>query len=105
MGGPLRPSVRRAGGISLSVGLGLAFALGPAAAWLGDLPWFGLPIALAATPSPSPPLGDPRSPGQGPGFVGEPLLAIGLVLLIALLSVLVTAAYVRLSPGDRGRRR
>lgn len=104
MAGLLERLMRRSIGIAVSIGAGLAVVLGPAAR-LCDLPWFGAPLALAATPSPSPPLGDPRSPGQGPGFVGEPLLAIGLVLLVALCTVLVTVAYVRLSPGDRNRSR
>ncbi len=60
-------------------------------------------LALAASPSPTtgPAAGDPRSAGQGPGLVGDPLLAIGLVLLVAIASLGVTLAYVRLT-ADRG---
>ncbi|HWP63838.1 MAG TPA: hypothetical protein VNO86_10235 [Candidatus Binatia bacterium] len=61
---------------------------------------FGATVVRAASPTPSPPAGDPRSPGQGPGFVGEPLVAIGLVLLVGILAVAVTLLYVRLVPGD-----
>lgn len=58
----------------------------------------GLPsLALAATPSPAPPAGDPRSGGEGPGFVGDPATAILLVLAIGLGSAVVTAVYVRLT--------
>jgi hypothetical protein len=56
-------------------------------------------MALAASPSstPAPAAGDPRSAGQGPGLVGDPLLAIGLVLLVAVASLILTLAYVRLT--------
>lgn len=60
-------------------------------------------VALAAEPAASPGVGgDPRSPGQGPGLVGDPLFAIGAVVLVALLSVVLTLGYVRLT-GDRDR--
>ena len=53
---------------------------------------------IAAEPAASPGTGgDPRSPGQGPGLVGDPLFAIGAVVLVALTSVVVTLAYVRLT--------
>lgn len=60
---------------------------------------------IAAEPAASPGTGgDPRSPGQGPGLVGDPLFAIGVVVLVALTSVVVTFAYVRLtSSGSSGR--
>jgi len=60
-------------------------------------------VALAAEPAASPGVGgDPRSPGQGPGLVGDPLFAIGAVLLVAVLSVVLTLGYVRLT-ADRDR--
>jgi hypothetical protein len=53
---------------------------------------------VAAEPAASPGTGgDPRSPGQGPGLVGDPLFAIGAVLLVAITSVVLTLAYVRLT--------
>ena len=59
-------------------------------------------IALAGSPSPTTAAaGDPRSSGQGPGLVGDPLAAIVLVAAIALASVIVTLAYVRLTGGTR----
>jgi hypothetical protein len=52
--------------------------------------------ALAASPGPTPGAGgDPRSSGQGPGLVGDPLFAVGLVVALAVLSLVVTLAYVR----------
>jgi hypothetical protein len=57
------------------------------------------PVAAAATPSPG--VGDPRSSGEGPGLVGEPLFAIGAVAGIALISLLATLAYVRFTAGSR----
>lgn len=57
---------------------------------------------LAASPEPSGVVGgDPRSSGQGPGLVGDPLTAIVLVLLIGIGTAVITTLYVRLT----GRRR
>ncbi|MBA2700295.1 MAG: hypothetical protein H0U58_01165, partial [Chloroflexi bacterium] len=60
-------------------------------------------VALAASPAATAGAagGDPRSSGQGPGLVGEPLLAIGLVLAIGAGTALATLAYVRLTGGRR----
>ncbi len=59
-------------------------------------------IALAASPSPSTGSGgDPRSSGQGPGLVGDPVFALVAVAAIGLGSFLLTVAYVRLT-GRRG---
>ena len=58
--------------------------------------------ALAASPTPSAAVGgDPRSSGQGPGLVGDPLSAVGLMLAIGLGAVLLTTLYVRLTGGRR----
>jgi hypothetical protein len=62
------------------------------------LSWLGagaLPL-LAATPSPATG-GDPRSPGEGPGLVGDPVLAIAIVAAIAVGSVALTLLYLRLT--------
>lgn len=59
-------------------------------------------IAFGASPSPSTGAGgDPRSSGQGPGLVGDPVFAVLAVAAIGLASLAVTLAYVRLT----GRRR
>ncbi len=62
-----------------------------------------LPAAvLAATPTPSQPgVGDPRSSGQGPGLVGDPLSAILVVAAVAILSVGATLLYIRATGGSR----
>lgn len=54
---------------------------------------------LAASPSGSavPAGGDPRSPGEGAGLVGDPLFAIATVLVIGVASLVVTYLYVRLT--------
>ena len=63
------------------------------------------PVAFAASPLPTGDLStDTRSAGQGPGLVGDPLLAIGLVIGIAVAAVLLTTAYVRLTGGSRDSR-
>ena len=62
-------------------------------------------IAAAASPAPSGIGGDTRSPGEGPGLVGAPFLAIGGVILLGLLTAALTVVYLRLSggtPADRG---
>ena len=53
--------------------------------------------ALAASPSPEPIGGDPRSSGQGPGLVGDPLFAVVAVVTIGVVSLVATLAYVRLT--------
>jgi hypothetical protein len=62
-----------------------------------------LPAAVhAATPAPSQPgVGDPRSSGQGPGLVGDPLSAILVVAAVAILSVGATLLYIRATGGRR----
>jgi hypothetical protein len=62
------------------------------------------PPVAGASPTPGTG-GDPRSSGEGPGLVGQPLLALGIVGAIAILSVLATLLYVRLSAGAAGQRR
>jgi hypothetical protein len=58
---------------------------------------------LAASPSPTgAAVGDPRTTGVGPGLVGDPLFAIGVVALVAVGSLLATLAYVRATGGRRG---
>ncbi len=62
-----------------------------------------LPV-LAAEPDATPGTGgDPRSPGQGPGLVGDPLFALGVVVIVALVSVVLTLAYVRATAPGRAR--
>ena len=69
----------------------------------GPLVWIVLahPL-LAASPSPGAPGGDPRSSGQGPGLVGDPLVALLAVLGIGVGAMVLTMAYVRLT-APRGR--
>ena len=58
--------------------------------------------ALAAEPSPSAGAGgDPRSSGQGPGLVGQPGVAIAIVVGIGVLAVGATLVYVRATGGPR----
>ena len=76
------------------IGAGLWFALWLAAVVVGPV--------LAASPAPSDAIGgDPRSPGQGPGLVGDPITAVLIVVAIGLLAVGLTLVYVRLPGGRR----
>ena len=84
------------------------FLLG-AALLAAGLAWAGLgafvaaivPVALAASPSPAPG-GDPRSSGEGPGLVGEPGLALLAVAGIAVVAIVLTRLYVRLTDPAQG---
>jgi hypothetical protein len=52
----------------------------------------------AATPGATRAVGnDPRSSGEGPGLVGDPLFAIGLVVLIGVAALVVTVGWVRVT--------
>jgi len=65
--------------------------------------WLALTIPLvAASPSPTAGSGgDPRSSGQGPGLVGDPLIALLVVVAIGLGALVLTLAYIRVT-GPRG---
>ncbi len=91
--GPRRPLVAA---LAFAIGLvsltaGLAWALVDAATG----------TALAASPTPAAGGGDPRSDGQGPGLVGDPVAAILIMLAIGLGSAILTLAYLRLTGGRR----
>ncbi len=89
-GGRGRPALA---GALLILGAGL-LALG--IAW-GAVDAVG--IVRGSSPTPSPVAGDTRSAGEGPGFVGAPLLAIGGVLAIGLGTAALTVLFVRLTGG------
>jgi hypothetical protein len=58
-------------------------------------------VVLGAEPTPGGGAGDPRSPGQGPGLVGDPGFAIAVLVFVAVASVVATLIYLRLSsPAD-----
>jgi len=59
-------------------------------------------VAVAASPTPGPLVGDPRSSGQGPGLVGDPAFALLAVLMIGLVTVVATLLYVRATARGRG---
>jgi hypothetical protein len=72
------------------IGVGVAAT----AAWL-----FLAAVVLADSPAPSQAVsGDPRA-GQAAGFVGNPALAIAIVVLVVVTSVAVTLAWVRATGG------
>jgi hypothetical protein len=73
-----------------------AAVLAGSAAWLA-----GAASALADSPAPSQAtIGDPRA-GQSAGFVGDPGLAIAIVVLLAVVSILATLAWIRATGGPR----
>jgi hypothetical protein len=65
----------------------------------------GLQVVLAASPEPSAPGGDTRSPGEGPGLVGAPFLAVGGVVALGLLAAGATLLFLRLTNGSGEARR
>ena len=69
------------------------------------LAWLALAVpALAASPTPTAGAGgDPRSSGQGPGLVGDPLFAVVAVVAIGVAALVLTLAYVRLTDRRRAR--
>lgn len=79
---------------ALAVFAGIIWAL--AELWLASVA-----TALAASPTPTPAAGDPRSAGEGPGIVGEPLVAIAVVLAVGVVAALITMAWTRARPGPR----
>lgn len=69
-----------------------------AAATAVALAWLSVAMTtLAASPTPGPVGGDPRSSGQGPGLVGDPAFALLAVVAIGLGSAIATLVYVRLT--------
>lgn len=77
---------------------GATGSAGSARSAAAALVWLAMTMTtMAASPSPGTEGGDPRSSGQGPGLVGDPAFALIAVLLIGLISVLATLAYVRLT--------
>jgi hypothetical protein len=91
-GGNTRP---RLVAVCFVVGVAL---LAAGVAWAGLSAVLGaiVPVARAASPSPGTG-GDPRSSGEGPGLVGEPLIALLTVLAIAIIAVVLTTLYVRVT--------
>jgi hypothetical protein len=76
----------------------LARAILATVAWLATAA-----VVAAATPVPSAAAGgDPRSAGQGPGLVGDPVFALLGVLAIGLGALVLTLAYLRLTAPRRG---
>ncbi len=66
---------------------------------LGMMGWLCLVgVAAAASPNPTGGTGgDPRSSGQGPGLVGDPLFALIVVLAIGLGALVLTLGYIRMT--------
>jgi hypothetical protein len=98
------------GGAAGRARIALACFVGGAVLLALALAWFlaesilvgGAATALAASPGATVrPGSDTRTTGGGPGLVGDPALAVLGVLAIALLSLLATLAYVRLTGGRR----
>jgi len=75
----------------------------PAVAGFVAAPDWLVAAALAASPEASAAEGgDPRSNGQGPGLVGTPGLAILGVAVIAILAIVATTVYVRVTAPSTG---
>jgi hypothetical protein len=88
------PRRRAAAARAAALGAGVSVALG----WL----LAAASVALAASPEPSQGAGgDPRSSGQGPGLVGDPLFAVMVVVVIGVIALAATLLYVRATGGAR----
>jgi len=90
----------RAAIVCLALGAGLLLV---AVLWgLYDWLFRNAVAVLAATAEPSlRPGSDTRTTGGGPGLVGDPALALLVVVGIAALSVVATLVYVRSTGGPR----
>ena len=98
-GGALRRA--RAAAACLAIGGGL---LAVGVAWLIVATWITPAAALAASPQPSIlPGSDTRSSGQGPGLVGDPALALLGVFAVAVVAIVATLLYVRLTAPAKER--
>ncbi|CAN5861418.1 hypothetical protein BH24CHL6_BH24CHL6_08990 [soil metagenome] len=77
---------------------------------LTDRPWvvalaggvlISIPLAGSATAAEHSPILidplDPRAEGEGPGLVGDPLLALAFVLALGLLAAAAAVLFVRLT--------
>lgn len=83
------------------LGLALVLLLLPA---VGPMGGPGLVAAASPDGTPGPGgAGDPRSEGEGPGLVGDPLFALALVIGIGIAAAGLTAIYVRATGGRRAR--
>jgi len=90
--------------LALTCLIGGALLLGLALLWIVLDSTFlgGAASVLAASPEPTARPGtDTRTTGGGPGLVGDPALALLGVLGVAIVSLLGTLAYVRLTGGAR----
>jgi hypothetical protein len=72
------------------------------AGWILVLTLVGAATVFGASPTPGQG-GDPRSPGQGPGLVGDPATAVLAVLVLAALSIVATTAWIRYTDRRGGR--
>ena len=92
-----------AGGSSRKARLATVLLVAAAALVVVGLVMLAVPgTAFAASPDPTAVTGsDTRSSGQGPGLVGAPLVAILGVLGIAVVTVILTLAFVRATGGPR----
>ena len=72
-------------GLLLAVALMLALPPGPQ-------------VALSASPTPA--AGDTRTPGEGAGFVGQPILAALGVIVLGCAAAGATALYLRTRRDD-----
>jgi hypothetical protein len=85
--------------LAVAAGLAVALALLPVVPAAGGPAW-----VIAASPDTTPAPGgggDPRSVGEGPGLVGDPLFAVLLVVAIGALAAGLTALYVWATGGPR----
>ncbi len=85
---------------AFAVALALGLVIMPVTATRSGLTTFGPGPAAAASPAPTTISGgDPRSAGEGPGLVGTPVVAVGVVVILGVAAALATLAWVRLTGG------
>ena len=86
---------------ALAAALAIALVLFPLVPAVG-----GPSPVVAASPDVTPAPGgggDPRSVGEGPGLVGNPVFAVVAVLALGAIAAALTVVYVRATGGPRTR--
>jgi hypothetical protein len=97
---PRRPLIAPRTGAAPALAVALVLLGGAPGAATATFAADPTPIGASPAATAAPEGGDARSPGEGAGLAGAPLVAIGAVAAIGAASAIATLAYVRLTGGS-----